>query len=137
MLRLIVQKVSFILLVVTTIIFFVHMGMRMVHNSDTAEPNYDLVQFGQLAWGDTRAYLTNIMQGDLGEVRVNGTFQPLGEVLWQSCRYSMALLLISLALATGLLLQRAEIWYVARGGAAADVFGAVEGSSKFQVAGCK
>lgn len=30
MLRLIAQKVSFIILVVITIIFFVHMGMRMV-----------------------------------------------------------------------------------------------------------
>jgi len=153
MLRLIAQKVSFTLLVAITIIFFVHMGMRMVHNSDTAEPSYDLVQFGQLAWADTRAYLTNVLQGDLGNVRVNGVSEPLGQVLLESYKNSMALLLISLALATGLglmagstlaltkrkrlitlllaltllgmslpaffgglLLQRAEIWYVARGG---------------------
>ena len=154
MLRLVAQKVSFILLVVLTIIFFVHMGMRMVHNSDSADPSYDLVQFGQLAWADTRAYLTNVLDGDLGSVRVNGALQPLGQVLWESYRNSMALLLIALALATGLgllagstmaltkrkrwitlllaltlvgmslpaffgglLLQRAEIWYVSRGNA--------------------
>jgi peptide/nickel transport system permease protein len=153
MLRLIAQKVSFILLVVITIIFFVHMGMRMVHNSDTAEPSYDLVRYGQLAWSDTRAYLTNVLEGDLGEVRVDGVSQPLGQVLLQSYKNSMGLLLVSLLLATmlgllagstmaltkrkrwitlllaltllgmslpaffgGLLLQRAEIWYVARGG---------------------
>jgi peptide/nickel transport system permease protein len=153
MFRLIAQKVSFTLLVVVTIIFFVHMGMRMVHNSDTAEPSYDLVHFGQLAWADTRAYLTNVLQGNLGNVRVNGISVPLGQVLLERYKNSMALLLISLALATGLgllagstmaltkrkrlitlllaltllgmslpaffgglLLQRAEIWYVARGG---------------------
>lgn len=154
MLRLVAQKASFILLVVLTIIFFVHMGMRMVHNSDASDPSYDLVQFGQLAWADTRAYVTNVLGGDLGSVRVNGASQPLGQVLWESYRNSMALLLISLALATGLgllagstmvltkhkrwitlllaltlvgmslpaffgglLLQRAEIWYVSRGNA--------------------
>jgi len=153
MLRLIAQKVSFILLVVITIIFFVHMGMRMVHNSDTAEPSYDLVQFGQLAWADTRTYVTNVLQGDLGDVRVNGASEPLSQVLVESYKNSMVLLGVSLALATvlgllagstmaltkskrlialllavtllgmslpaffgGLLLQRAEIWYVAHGG---------------------
>ena len=154
MLRLIAQKVSFILLVVLTIIFFVHMGMRMVHNSDAADPSYDLVDFGQLAWADTRAYLTHVLAGDLGAVRVNGVSQPLGQVLWESYKNSMGLLLVALALATvlgllagstmaltkrkrwitfilaltlvgmslpaffgGLLLQRAEIWYVSRGNA--------------------
>ncbi len=153
MLRLIAQKVSFILLVSITIIFFVHLGMRMIHNSDTAEPSYDLVRYGQLAWADTRAYLTNGLQGNLGDVRVNGVSQPLGQILRQSYKNSMGLLLISLVLATGLgllagstmaltkrkrlitlllaltllgmslpaffgglLLQRAEIWYVSRGG---------------------
>lgn len=154
MLRLMAQKVSFIILVVITIVFFVHMGMRMVHNSDTADPSYDLVHFGQLAWADTRAYLTHVLDGDLGEVRVSGASQPLGQVVWESYKNSMGLLLVALALATlfgwlagswmvltkrkrwitlllaltlvgmslpaffgGLLLQRAEIWYVSRGNA--------------------
>jgi peptide/nickel transport system permease protein len=97
--------------------------------------------------------LTHVLQGDLGEVRVDGASQPLSQVLLQSYKNSMGLLLVSLALATtlgllagttlaltkrkrlitlllaltllgmslpaffgGLLLQRAEIWYVARGG---------------------
>jgi peptide/nickel transport system permease protein len=126
----------------------------MVHNSDAAEPSYDLVRFGQLAWSDTRAYLTHVLEGDLGAVRVNGVSQPVGQVLLESYKNSMGLLLISLALAAGLgwlagstmaltkrkrwitlllaltlvgmslpaffgglLLQRAEIWYVSRGNA--------------------
>jgi peptide/nickel transport system permease protein len=153
MLRQIAQKTAFIILVLITIIFFVHMGMRMVHNSTAQEPNYDLVQVGQLAWGDTRAYLTNIIQGDLGSVRLNGGVQPIRDIVIESYINSMGLLLIALALATvlglwagstmaltkrkrfitlllaltllgmslpaffgGLLLQRAEIWYVSQGG---------------------
>ena len=84
MLRQIAQKTAFIILVLITIIFFVHMGMRMVHNSTAQEPNYDLVQVGQLAWGDTRAYLTNIVQGDLGSVRLNGVVQPIRDIVVES-----------------------------------------------------
>ena len=153
MLRQIVQKIAFIILVLITIIFFVHMGMRMVHNSVALEPNYDLVQYGQLAWVDTRAYLTNLVHGDLGTVRTNGVAQPIRDIVVESYINSMGLLLAALVLATvlglwagstmaltkrkrfitlllaltllgmslpaffgGLLLQRAEIWYVARGG---------------------
>ena len=153
MARLLLQKIAFILLVAITIIFFVHMGMRMVHNSSTSEPSYDLVQFGQLAWSDTRTYLTHIVDGDLGSTRVSGAPQPISVVLRESYRNSMGLLIVALAAATilgllagstmaltrrkrlitlllavtllgmslpaffgGLLLQRAEIWYVARGG---------------------
>lgn len=151
--RQIAQKTAFTILVLITIIFFVHMGMRMVHNSTAPEPNYDLVNIGQLAWADTRAYLTNLVQGDLGSVRTNGVVQPIADILVESYINSMGLLLAALILATGLglwagstmaltkrkrfitillaltllgmslpaffgglLLQRAEIWYVAQGG---------------------
>ena len=102
MVRLIAQKTAFIILVLITIIFFIHMGMRMVHNSDTPEPNYDLVQYGQLAWADTRAYLTRFAEGDLGTVRTNGVAVSIQDILVESYINSMGLLLISLALATGL-----------------------------------
>jgi len=106
MFRLISQKIAFILLVLITIIFFVHMGMRMVHNSSTNEPNYDLVNVGQLAWADTRDYLTNILAGDLGVVRVNGVSEPISKVLLESYKNSMALLFIALALATPIAWRR-------------------------------
>jgi peptide/nickel transport system permease protein len=153
MLRLIAQRTVFIILVLIAIIFFIHMGMRMTHNSEVLAPNYDLVEYAQLAWADTRAYLTELIHRDLGSVRVNGVVVPIRDIVVESYINSMALLLISLALATilglwigstmaltkqkrfitlilaltvvgmslpaffgGLLLQRAEIWYVARGG---------------------
>ena len=152
MVRLIAQKTAFIILVLITIVFFIHMGMRMVHNSNAPEPNYDLVQYGQLAWADTRAYLTRLAEGDLGTVRINGAVVSIQDILIESYINSMSLLLISLALATalglwvgstmaltkrkrfitlilaltvvgmslpaffgGLLLQRAEIWWVSQG----------------------
>lgn len=153
MIRLIIQKLAFIILVCITIIFFMFMGMRMIHNSDIVQPNYDLVEFAQLAWADTRAYLTNLVHGDLGGVRVDGVMVPISLIVRQSYINSMILLLPSLAIATilgllagttmaltkrqklitalmaltlvgmslpaffgGLLLQRAEIYYVSRGG---------------------
>ena len=153
MIRLIAQKSAFILLVIITIIFFMHLGMRMIHNSSIAQPNYDLVEFGQLAWADTRTYVTNLVNGNLGVVRFNGAVQPISNIVLKSYINSMGLLLIALGAATvigllagstmaltkrkrlitlilavtllgmslpaffgGLLLQRAEIWYVSRGG---------------------
>ncbi len=152
MLRLIVQKITFIIIVLITIIFFMNMGMRMLNNSDAQQPSYDLVRFGQLAWSDTRAYLTDLSQGDLGSVRINGVIEPISKIVIESYINSMALLLLALGIATvlglfagttmaltkhkrlitlllaltlvgmslpaffgGLLLQRAEIWYVAQG----------------------
>ncbi|MCA9948015.1 MAG: ABC transporter permease [Anaerolineales bacterium] len=152
MLRLIVQKIIFIIIVLITIIFFMHMGMRMLNNSDAPEPSYDLVRFGQLAWSDTRAYLTNLSQGDLGSVRMNGVTEPISKIVIEGYVNSLGLLLLALGIATvlgllagttmaltrhkrlitillaltlvgmslpaffgGLLLQRAEIWYVAQG----------------------
>ncbi len=129
-----------------------NMGMRMLNNSDAQQPSYDLVRFGQLAWSDTRAYLTDLSQGDLGSVRINGVIEPISKIVIESYINSMALLLLALGIATvlglfagttmaltkhkrlitlllaltlvgmslpaffgGLLLQRAEIWYVAQG----------------------
>ncbi len=153
MIRLIAQKLAFVFLVGITIIFFMFMGMRMIHNSDIAQPSYDLIEFAQLAWADTRAYLTNLINGDLGGVRVDGVMVPISQIVRQSYINSMVLLLPALGIATilgllagttmaltkrqklvtallaltllgmslpaffgGLLLQRAEIWWVSRGG---------------------
>ena len=44
MLRFIGQRTAFIILVCVAIVFFGHMGMRMIPNSDARDPNYDLVQ---------------------------------------------------------------------------------------------
>jgi ABC-type dipeptide/oligopeptide/nickel transport system permease component len=153
MIRLIAQKLAFILLVSILIIFFMFMGMRMIQNSSASEPNYDLVKYGQLAWADTRLYLTNLVNGDLGTVRIGNVQVPISQIVLESYKNSMGLLLAALSIATilgllagttmaltkrqrvitiilaltlvgmslpaffgGLLLQRAEIWYVARGG---------------------
>ena len=43
MLRFIGSRILFIAFVCVLIVFFVHLGMRMIPNSDIAEPNFDVV----------------------------------------------------------------------------------------------
>lgn len=82
------------------IVFFVHMGLRMLSNSEGATPNYDLVQHGLLAWQDTRTTLSRVMSGDLGSVRTARGLTPINEIVGEAYVNSMGLLLTSLAGAT-------------------------------------
>jgi len=153
MLRFIGQRAAFIILVCVAIIFFSHMGMRMIPNSDARNPNYDLVEHALLAWQDTRTYLTNAIHNDLGNARIDNRLVPALAVLKESYVNSLGLLFVAMVSATtlgllagmtmaltnrkrlilillaatilgmstpaflgGLLLQRAEIFYVSRGG---------------------
>ncbi len=127
MLRFIVRRIFFIILVWMCIIFFAYLGMRMVRNSEISRPDYDLVQHGKRAWQDTRAFLSGVLQGDLGIVRIQtggvveqgdvtgsnrGDLPDLGtrqvetshvlvkDVLWEAFANSMGLLLVALAMAT-------------------------------------
>lgn len=72
MLEFISRRLIFILLVCVLIIFFVNLGMRMIRNSEVAEPNYSLVTNGKIAWSDTRGYIQRIARGDLGTARTSG-----------------------------------------------------------------
>ena len=100
MLRLVGQRTAFIGMVILAIIFFVHMGMRMSQNSSALEPNYDLVRFAQESWSDTRAYLTNIFNNELGSTRANNQTVPIWDVLKESYINSMGLLLAAMLSAT-------------------------------------
>lgn len=99
MVRLVSRRVSFIIVVCVLIALFIHLGMRMVRNSEVREPNYDLVSQTKLAWEDTRAYLRGAIQGDLGSVRVGREFVPVSQTLAQSYLNSMGLLLTALGVA--------------------------------------
>jgi peptide/nickel transport system permease protein len=99
MLQLISRRLLFILLVCVLIVFFVSLGMRMIRNSEVPEPSYDLVLNGKIALNDTKGYIQRIVRGDLGNVRNDGVFVPILDVLKQSYVNSMGLLLTALALA--------------------------------------
>ena len=89
MLRFIGRRILFILLVYLLIVFFAHLGMRMIRNSESARPEYDLIQHGKRAWQDTRDFLASLWRG-----------QPAPETVRQAYGNSMGLLLVALAGAT-------------------------------------
>ena len=101
MLQFIGKRLLFILSVCVLIIFAVNMGMDMSRNSSVEEPSYDLVEFSQQAWTDTRAYIENAIAGDLGTVNhdVLGTM-PVWDMLKDTYIKSMGLLLVALLIAT-------------------------------------
>ncbi|MFZ5917257.1 MAG: ABC transporter permease subunit [Chloroflexota bacterium] len=78
------RRFVFIVVICVLIVFIFHLGMRMMRNSDVAEPDYDLVQHSQRAWQDTRDFLRT---------------PPSFETLWLPFTNSMGLLVVALALA--------------------------------------
>ena len=102
MARFIGRRIVFSALVYVLIVFFVHMGMRLMHNSDPSRPNYSLAQYGQrmevvrLAWHDTRTTLSRMLRGDMGQVRTTRGVVPVTEIVAEAYRNSMGLLLVAL-----------------------------------------
>lgn len=100
MLGYIVKRIIFIAAICVAIIFFVHLGMRMVRNSEVRTPSYDLVVEGRLAWQDTEAFLGRLARGDLGDIPTAGGSIPIADIVTTSYVNSMGLLIVALALAT-------------------------------------
>lgn len=115
MLRFMGRRLTFIAIICVLIVFFSHLGMRMVQNSDRAHPNYDVIQHGILSWQDTRIFFSNALHGNLGYVTVQSARIPIQEMLASSYVNSMGLLLTALALASALGLAAGMIAAVFRG----------------------
>ena len=99
MLQLVSRRIFFIVVVCLTIALFIHLGMRMIPNSEVREPNYDIVSHTKLAWEDTRGYLREALRGDFGSIRVGSQTMPVSEMLKESYVNSMGLLLAALGAA--------------------------------------
>jgi len=99
MLRFIVRRISFIVLISVFIAFFAHLGMRMVRNSEISKPDYNLVRHSKGAWQDTRAFLAGTLQGNWGTVKIQSSRVLVKDVLWEAFVNSMGLLLVALAIA--------------------------------------
>lgn len=96
MFQLLSRRILFIVIVCVSIALLVHLGMRMVRNSEIDEPNYDLVSQTKLAWEDTRQFLRGALQGDLGSLRIGPQTVPISQLLKESYVNSMGLLLVAL-----------------------------------------
>jgi ABC-type dipeptide/oligopeptide/nickel transport system permease component len=115
MLQLIGRRLLFIFLVCLLIILFVHMGMRMIRNSEVRDPNYDMVSYTRLAWGDTRTFIQNLANGDLGSIRVGNSTVPIIDTLKEAYVNSMGLLLTALFAAALIGLPLGTIAAVSKG----------------------
>jgi peptide/nickel transport system permease protein len=100
MLSFLTRRFLFIILVSLLIIFFTQLGMRMISNSSTASPNFDIAQQTTFARRDTRAYINAAISGELGYVSDGYEQVPIKDILTQSYINSMGLLLASLTVAT-------------------------------------
>ncbi len=87
MVRFASRRVFFIAATCVLIVFFVHLGMSMVSNSQVATPDYSMVERSIRAWQDTRAFV-------FGHRR-----PPDIESLRQAYVNSMGLVLVALTLA--------------------------------------
>jgi peptide/nickel transport system permease protein len=99
MLRFIVRRIFFIILVWVFIVFFSNLGMRMARNSEISTPDYNLVQHSKRAWQDTRTFLSGVLRGDLGTTRIPSGLVPIKDILGESYVNSMGLLLVALVIA--------------------------------------
>lgn len=99
MLQLLSRRIFFIVIVCLLIALFIHLGMRMIRNSEVREPDYDLVVQTKLAWEDTRRYLRGALQGEFGSVGIGPQSVPASQLLRESYVNSMGLLLTALGAA--------------------------------------
>ena len=98
MLRFITQKIVSLGLVCILIVFAAHLGMRMVGNSESSKPDYDLVENSARAWKDTRAYLASALHGNFGTITTQKGEVSTASVLEETYINSMGLLLVALGL---------------------------------------
>jgi peptide/nickel transport system permease protein len=99
MIRFLIRRIAFLLLTALLIIFFVQLGMLMARNSSAVVPNFDLDSQSALAWMETRAYIRQLLTGNLGLVEQGTAFVPVVQILRHAYLNSMGLLLAALACA--------------------------------------
>jgi peptide/nickel transport system permease protein len=100
MLNFLGRRFSFIILVLLCIVFFTHLGMQMVNNSDARKANYDLVSQSQRSWDHTQTYLTEITRGNFGYVETSYGLVRVRDIAGEAYINSMGLLLCAIAFAT-------------------------------------
>jgi peptide/nickel transport system permease protein len=76
------------------------MGMRMVRNSESSSPLFDIRSVAKLAWVDTRSYVVSAAKGDLGLINMSYGLVRVKDLIAASYGNSMGLLMVSLAATT-------------------------------------
>jgi peptide/nickel transport system permease protein len=97
MVRFIFRRIVFILVVCAAIIFIAYLGMGMIRNSESAQPNYNMVPQFNLAWQRSKVYVTHLFDGEISfkisQPGLSGVDTGRGNAFFNS----MVLLAIALA----------------------------------------
>ena len=106
MLRFIAQRILFTALVLVGIVFAVYLGMDMASNSEVEEPDYDLLNYSDEAWQNTKNFFGGILRGDWGTYIAPSGVEFVRDILRDAFVNSMGLLAFALsgAALAGLLL---------------------------------
>ena len=97
MVSFVTRRIAFVAVVYVLIVFTVHLGIRMMPNSELAAPSYDLLHHAQRAWRDTRATLSRVVvRGDWGTIRTARGLTPINDIVWDAYVKSVGLLAVSL-----------------------------------------
>lgn len=94
------RRVSFIILVLLCIVFFTHLGMQMVNNSDSRRADYDVISQSQRAWDQSQTFLTGIIRGNFGYVETSYGLIRVRDIAAEAYINSMGLLLSAMMMAT-------------------------------------
>jgi peptide/nickel transport system permease protein len=94
------RRVSFIILVLLCIVFFTHLGMQMVNNSDARRADYDAVSQSQRAWDQSQTFLSGVVRGNFGYVETSYGLVRVRDIAVDAYINSMGLLLSAMMLAT-------------------------------------
>ena len=93
MLRFVIQRLLFILVVVLSIVFIVHWGMGLIQGGG------DVWESGRIAFEESGSFIKQALLGDLGSYVADTNTFPISEMLRQSFSASMGLLFIASLLA--------------------------------------
>ena len=97
MVSFVTRRIAFVAVVYVLIVFTVHLGIRMMPNSELAAPSYDLLHHAQRAWRETRATLSRVVvRGDWGTIRTARGLTPINDIVWDAYVKSVGLLAVSL-----------------------------------------
>ncbi len=99
MIRFIAWRVALLAFVGVAIIYFVHLGMQLMGHAGGLPATADFFDHSQMAWRQTRTFMADAAQGDLGTIETRRGEIPVRQILTDTYVNSMGLIAAALGLA--------------------------------------
>ncbi len=99
MIRFIAWRVALLAFVGVAIIYFVHLGMQLMGHAGGLPATADFFDHSQMAWRQTRTFMADAAQGDLGTIETRRGEIPVRQILADTYVNSMGLIAAALGLA--------------------------------------